>query len=214
MNLVHPAASSEPRLESTADQFSTEPAVEAHATAARLHASQCDVCHEAYSSQTDLDVHIVTAHSCPICHDGIYMDMRALEEHLEQHRSPYVCHLCDLAYAEEDQLLEHYRDSSIDIHPYCEKCHLGFEDDGTYTAVSVVLVCNCRAITHRVSQHVSETHLRIPCDVCEGEIFDPEELPCHYLKSRKHPTCEKCDIGFRDQYDYTDVSDKFRLFYP
>ncbi|KAF8553374.1 hypothetical protein OG21DRAFT_1260048 [Imleria badia] len=185
MNLAHPAS---PKLnpKSSASRFSTEPAVEAHAAPIYPRSFRCDVCHEACLSEMELDVHVVTVHSCPICHDGIYMDMRELEEHLEQHRSPYACHSCGLAYAEEDQLLEHYKDSSSDIHPHCEKCHLGFENNDTY------------------ADHNNEVHPRIACDVCEGEFFDREELAIHYSSSRKHPECEKCGIGFRDQFDYTD----------
>lgn len=159
-------------------------------------------------SQTELDVHVVTVHSCPICHDGIYVDMVALEEHLEQHRSPYACYSCGLAYAEEDQLFEHYKDSPSDIHPHCEKCHLGFKNNDMYTAVSVSFAWGYSEITNQDSQHAEEAHPRIACDVCEGEFFDREELAIHYSSSRKHPKCEKCGAGFRNQFDYTDVSDK------
>lgn len=132
MNLAHPT--SQPTSKPSSRRFSAELDVDEH-----RRVFQCDVCHEACLSQTELDVHIVTVHSCPICHDGIYMDMRTLEQHLEQHRSPYACHSCGLAYAEEDQLLEHYKDSPSDIHPHCERCQLGFEDSDTYTAVSSTL---------------------------------------------------------------------------
>ncbi|KAG9311706.1 hypothetical protein JVU11DRAFT_7944 [Chiua virens] len=184
--LVH-AASPDPSAspKPTSGRFSAEPGVE-HAAPKHHRVFECDVCHEACLSQTELDVHVVTVHSCPICHDGIYMDMRELEEHLEQHRSPYACHSCGLAYAEEDQLLEHYKGSSSEIHPHCETCHLGFRNDETYAA------------------HVAEVHPRIACDVCDGELFDQEALAIHYLTSRKHPKCEKCGVGFSDQFDYTD----------
>ncbi|KAF8121908.1 hypothetical protein EV363DRAFT_1275666 [Boletus edulis] len=165
---------------------STEPEVKCHVATIYPRGLQCDVCHEAYLSQTELDVHVVTVHSCPICHDGIYMDMRTLEEHLEQHRSPYACPPCGLAFAEEDQLLEHYNNPASDIHPHCEKCRLGFENNDMYTT------------------HVDEVHPRIACDACEGEFFDQDELAIHYSSSRKHPKCEKCGVGFRDRFDYTD----------
>lgn len=138
MDLIHPA-SPQPSPKPSSLRVSAEPGAEAHAAPKRRCTFLCDVCYEVCSSQTELDVHVVTVHSCPICHDGIYMDMRALEEHLEQHRSPYACHSCGLVYAEEDQLLEHYKDSSSDVHPYCEKCHLGFENNVTYTAVSITV---------------------------------------------------------------------------
>lgn len=67
---------------------------------------------------------------------------------------------------------------------------------------------------NRDAQHADEAHPRIACDVCEGEFFDQEDLAVHYLSSRKHPKCEKCGIGFRDQFDYTDVSDKIHHWFP
>lgn len=138
-NLVHPA-SPDPSSKPSARRLSMEFGAEAHVTTMYPRGFRCDVCHEACLSQMELDVHVVTVHSCPICHDGTYMDMRELEEHLEQHRSPYACNSCGLAYAEEDQLLEHYKDSPSDIHPHCEKCHLGFENNDMYTDVCVLLV--------------------------------------------------------------------------
>lgn len=135
MNSVHPPS---PPLspKPSSRRSSAELDVDAHTATEDRFVLHCGVCHEACSSQTELDVHVVTVHSCPICHDGIYMDMKALEEHLEQHRSPYACHSCGLAYAEEARLLEHYKDSPSDVHPHCEKCQLGFENNDTYTAVS------------------------------------------------------------------------------
>jgi len=186
----------------------------AHAATSQPRGFRCEVCHEVCLSKTELDVHVVTVHSCPICHDGIYIDVILLEEHLEQHRFPYACHSCGLAYAEEDQLLEHYKDSPSDIHPHCEKCHLGFENNDKYTVVGVSFVPCYSEITNRDSQHAEETHPRIACDVCEGEFFDREELAIHYLSSRKHPKCEKCGVGFRDRFDYTDVSDKACFWFP
>lgn len=209
MNSVH-AASPQPSPKPSSLRSSAEPGVEAQAVMKKRRAFECDICYEPCLSQTELDDHVVTVHSCPICHDGIYMDMRALGEHLEQHCSPYACYSCGLAYAEEDQLLEHYRDSQNDVHPYCEKCHFGFENDDAYTAVSITLDEGESESTNWGSQHVNETHPLVACHVCEDVFFDQERLALHYLSSPKHPKCEKCGIGFRDQFDYTDVSDQIR----
>ncbi|KAF8841977.1 hypothetical protein BDN67DRAFT_979880 [Paxillus ammoniavirescens] len=166
--------------------FSLQVALEAHVAAKHGPIFECEVCHHACSSQTDLDVHTVTVHSCPICHDGVYMDTKALEDHLEQHRAPYQCTSCSTAYTEEVQLLQHYKESPNDIHPLCEKCGIAFENSDLYTA------------------HVEEAHPRFVCDTCDGALFDRDELPAHYLSSRKHPKCEKCHIGFNDQFDFAD----------
>jgi hypothetical protein len=147
------------------------------------------------------------------------MDTKALEDHLEQHRAPYQCTSCGTAYTEEVQLLQHYKESPNEIHPLCEKCGIAFENSDVYTAVSA-----CSRLRFSIdiadqrawgSQHVEETHPRFACDTCDGALFDQDELPAHYLSSRKHPKCEKCHIGFNDQFDFADVSAKpFNHFLP
>lgn len=158
MDLVHPPSPRPSPKRSPRRPF-TEPGMESHATITYPRGFQCEVCHEACLSQTELEVHVVTVHSCPICHDGIYMDMRDLEEHLEQHRSPYACRLCGLSYAEEAELLEHYKDSPNDIHPHCERCCLGFENKDTYSAVSISFINDGSQLSVRFrSMSMKPTH--------------------------------------------------------
>ncbi|KIJ61398.1 hypothetical protein HYDPIDRAFT_31270 [Hydnomerulius pinastri MD-312] len=113
------------KCEHCPQQFPLQTVLEAHVAAKHFPIFECE---------TDLDVHIVTVHSCPICHDGIYMDMKALEDHLEEHRAPYRCVPCGTAYKEEGQLLQHYKEAPNDIHPVCAKCDIGFETSDSYTA--------------------------------------------------------------------------------
>ncbi|KAG8216482.1 hypothetical protein J3R82DRAFT_6593 [Butyriboletus roseoflavus] len=174
MNLLHLAASPQHSPNLGFLRVSAEPSADA----------RCDVCYEICSSQTELDVHVVTVHSCPICHDGIYMDMRELEEHLEQHRSPHACHSCGLAYTEEDQLLEHFKNSSSDVHPYCEKCQLGFENNDTYTA------------------HGASAHPECHCYLCQWHFDTPEILQNHIKHFFNHPKCHGCNIRFADADAY------------
>ncbi|KAF9226373.1 hypothetical protein BS17DRAFT_544648 [Gyrodon lividus] len=190
-NLAHPPSPkrSPPtffKCEHCPGLFSLQISLEAHVAAKHHPVFECEICHHACSSQTDLDVHTVTVHSCPICHDGVYMDTKSLEDHLEQHRAPYRCLSCEMAYTEETQLLQHYKESPNGVHPLCEKCGIGFENSDVYTV------------------HVEEAHPRVACDTCDGALFDQDELPAHYLSSRKHPKCGKCGIGFNDQFDFAD----------
>lgn len=74
-------------------------------------------------------------HSCHICHDGVYLDAKSLEEHLEDHRAPYRCEPCGTRYSEEELLLQHYKNALDDIHPGCVRCDIGFENDDAYKIV-------------------------------------------------------------------------------
>ncbi|KAI6131016.1 hypothetical protein EDD16DRAFT_1853016 [Pisolithus croceorrhizus] len=145
---------------------------------------ECHICRESYSAQSALADHISTAHSCPVCGEGVYVDAKALEEHQEEHRDPYHCVPCGTRYAEEGLLLQHYKESSNDVHPLCVRCDLGFENGDAYNI------------------HVVEVHRPTLCEACEGLVVDQIDLPLHYLSSRRHPTCETCQMGFKDMIDY------------
>ncbi|KAI6094685.1 hypothetical protein EDD16DRAFT_1880853, partial [Pisolithus croceorrhizus] len=147
---------------------------------------ECHICRESYSAQSAFTDHISMAHSCPICGEGVFLDAKSLDEHQEEHRDPYPCVLCGTRYAEEELLLQHYKESPNDVHPVCVRCDLGFESDDTYNI------------------HVVEVHRPTECEACEGLIVDEIELPHHYLSSRRHPTCETCQIGFKDRFDFAE----------
>ncbi|KAG0695676.1 hypothetical protein DFH29DRAFT_257523 [Suillus ampliporus] len=73
-----------------------------------------------------------SAHSCPVCHEGVFANADLLNEHLVDHATPYYCEVCQTRYAEEEGLRQHYQDSPDDIHPSCTRCGLGFQDAGDY----------------------------------------------------------------------------------
>ncbi|KAI6104331.1 hypothetical protein F5141DRAFT_182723 [Pisolithus sp. B1] len=165
--------------------FASHVALEAHL--AEVHPIfECHICRESYSAQSALADHISTAHSCPVCGEGVYVDAKALEEHQEEHRDPYHCVPCGTRYAEEGLLLQHYKESSNDVHPLCVRCDLGFENGDAYNI------------------HVVEVHRPTLCEACEGLVVDQIDLPLHYLSSRRHPTCETCQMGFKDMIDYAE----------
>jgi hypothetical protein len=35
--------------------------------------------------------------------------------------------------------------------------------------------------------------------------MDESDLDAHYLSSRNHPACEKCNVGFPSEQEYTEV---------
>ncbi|KAI6045258.1 hypothetical protein EDC04DRAFT_3137208 [Pisolithus marmoratus] len=165
--------------------FAAHVALEAHLAEAHP-IFECHICRESYSTQSTLTDHISVAHSCPVCSEGVYVDPKSLEEHLEEHHAPYRCALCGTRYTEEGLLFQHYKESPDDVHPVCMRCDLGFENDNAYNI------------------HVAEVHRPTPCEACEGLLIDEDDLPLHYLTSRKHPTCGTCQIGFKDTFSYSE----------
>ncbi|KAI6094681.1 hypothetical protein EDD16DRAFT_814726 [Pisolithus croceorrhizus] len=144
---------------------------------------ECHICRESYSAQSALTDHISTAHSCPVCGEGVFLDAKSLEEHQEEHRDPYRCMPCGTCYAEEGL---HYKESSNGVHPVCAQCDLAFGSDDTYNI------------------HMVEVHRPTPCETCKGLIVDETDLPHHYLSSRRHPTCGTCQMGFKDRFGFAE----------
>lgn len=166
--------------------FASQIALEAHFAEKHSPIFRCHICGESYSAQSALSSHIATDHSCHICHDGVYLDAKSLEEHLEDHRAPYRCEPCGTRYSEEGLLLQHYKNTSDDIHPGCVRCDMGFENDDAYEI------------------HISDVHRPTPCEPCGGLVLDERDLPAHYVSSRNHPVCTKCDVGFKDSFEFAD----------
>ncbi|OAX38469.1 hypothetical protein K503DRAFT_718150 [Rhizopogon vinicolor AM-OR11-026] len=151
---------------------------------AAIHPFTCGMCEFACPKEELLQEHITSAHSCPVCHEGVFANPDLLNEHLVDHATPYRCELCETRYAQEEDLHLHYRDSPDDIHPSCTRCDLSFQDAFDYY------------------NHTETVHPQVSCQLCDGALFDPGELPMHYLTSRNHPVCDICQIGFSDQADF------------
>ncbi|KAG2137403.1 uncharacterized protein EDB93DRAFT_764757 [Suillus bovinus] len=165
--------------------FKLQSALDDHTVA--KHSFTCGMCEFVCLEEEVLKEHIASAHSCPVCHEGIFANTDLLDEHLADHAAPYRCEVCQTRYAEEEGLRQHYRDSPDDIHPSCTRCNLGFQDAGEY------------------HNHTETMHPQVSCQLCDGALFDPEELPMHYLTSRNHPACDKCQVGFSDQAEFAMV---------
>ncbi|KAG2146285.1 hypothetical protein DEU56DRAFT_787301 [Suillus clintonianus] len=157
-------------------------ALDDHMTA--THVFTCGICEFACPEEELLQEHIASAHSCPVCHEGVFANPDLLNEHLADHATPYRCEVCQTRYAEEEGLRQHYRDSPNDIHPSCTRCDLDFQDADDY------------------HNHTETVHPQVSCQLCDGALFDPEELPIHYSTSRNHPVCDKCQVGFSDRGEF------------
>jgi hypothetical protein len=51
-------------------------------------------------------------------------------------------------------------------------------------------------------QHIANAHPKVRC--C-GMLMDESDLDGHYLNSRNHPACDKCNVGFPSEQEYTEV---------
>jgi len=51
-------------------------------------------------------------------------------------------------------------------------------------------------------QHIANAHPKVRC--C-GMLMDESDLDGHYLNSRNHPACDKCNVGFSSEQEYTEV---------
>ncbi|KAG0693801.1 hypothetical protein DFH29DRAFT_838909 [Suillus ampliporus] len=99
---------------------------------AATHPFTCGMCDFACPEEELIQEHFASAHSCPVCHEGVFANADLLNEHLVDHATPYYCEVCQTRYAEEEGLRQHYQDSPDDIHPSCTRCGLGFQDAGDY----------------------------------------------------------------------------------
>ncbi|KAH7915029.1 hypothetical protein BJ138DRAFT_998655 [Hygrophoropsis aurantiaca] len=164
--------------------FKNRAALNSHANAKHPQTINCSLCQEQCDSKISLDKHIANAHSCSKCPGGVFLTPKALEDHLAEHRNPYRCQACDTRYPDEEALDRHFHDSADDVHPTCSRCDKAFEDGTSYYS------------------HVETAHPQLSCGSCDGRVFDPQDLPEHYLSSKNHPICMICNLGYSDQIAY------------
>ena len=51
-------------------------------------------------------------------------------------------------------------------------------------------------------QHIANAHPKVRC--C-GTLLNESDLDMHYLTSRNHPVCDRCNVGFPSEQEYTEV---------
>jgi len=108
---------------------------------AAIHPFTCGMCNCTCPKEELLQEHITSAHSYPVCHEGIFATTALLIAHLVDHATPHRCEVCQTGYAHEEDLHMHYRDSPDDVHPSCTKCDIGFPDAPDYYNVMSSLSC-------------------------------------------------------------------------
>ena len=52
-------------------------------------------------------------------------------------------------------------------------------------------------------QHIANAHPKVRC--C-GTLLNESDLDMHYLTSRNHPVCSRCNVGFPTDQEYAEVS--------
>jgi len=58
-------------------------------------------------------------------------------------------------------------------------------------------------------QHLRVAHPKLPCGPCGGIVLYEDALPQHYSESSNHPSCLRCNKGFKDDSAYSEVSSPF-----
>ena len=51
-------------------------------------------------------------------------------------------------------------------------------------------------------QHIANDHPKVRC--C-GSLLNESDLDMHYLTSRNHPVCSRCNVGFPTEQEYAEV---------
>ena len=51
-------------------------------------------------------------------------------------------------------------------------------------------------------QHIANAHPKVRC--C-GTLLNESDLDMHYLTSRNHPVCSRCNVGFPTEQEYAEV---------
>ncbi|KAG1741491.1 uncharacterized protein EDB91DRAFT_1346820 [Suillus paluster] len=182
------------------------------------HLFTCGMCQFACPEEELLQEHIASAHSCPVCHEGVFADAVLLNEHLVHHATPYLL------------------DSPDDIHPSCTRCDLGFQDAGDYynhtetvhPQVSCQLcdgalfdpgelpihyltsrnhpVCDICQVGFgdqaEFATHGATEHPEVYCHLCQWQFECSESLQNHIRHFVAHPRCMDCDLRFADADAY------------
>jgi hypothetical protein len=58
-------------------------------------------------------------------------------------------------------------------------------------------------------QHITNAHPKVRC--C-GTLLNESDLDMHYLTSRNHPVCDRCNVGFPSEQEYGEVGGQCQWF--
>ncbi|TCD65749.1 hypothetical protein EIP91_002233 [Steccherinum ochraceum] len=129
--------------------------------------------------------------TCCGCGDGFETDV-TYENHFQLVHKSLWCDVCRLPFANQAALEQHYLFAPE--HPSCTKCSKGFKQQAGLIAHNT-LVHQHAPPQPSTSAVVSE---RYRCELCKREFRLALSLAAHYHDSPAHPTCQLCNIGFKD----------------
>ncbi|KIJ63216.1 hypothetical protein HYDPIDRAFT_113827 [Hydnomerulius pinastri MD-312] len=146
----------------------------------------CLSCSLVFDTDGDLQGHVCTScrtifrPHCSFCYTQ-FDDETSLEQHMDNSRVAFSCHVCQTPCCSDDMLQEH-----VLTHPTCLRCESSFIDD--------LDLC----------KHVELAHPVVVCWDCEGAVVDQGSLELHYADSPEHPSCSFCEVGMRNSEDMAD----------
>ncbi|KZV76856.1 hypothetical protein PENSPDRAFT_345836 [Peniophora sp. CONT] len=92
----------------------------------------------------------------------------------------FACTLCNIPFARQDDLTEHYRKSLV--HPVCNRCGIGARDAGT------------------LADHVRLVHQTSTCAFCPGLRMFEDAVNAHRVE-KGHAMCSSCNHDFSTRED-------------
>lgn len=150
--------------------------------------------------------------NCVVC-DKSFMYFHALNQHINEHYSNFVCETCGLGFVDQSRLLSHKSKHQIGSFP-CEVCGKTFKNE-LYKDLHVDRVhkklgkvycpkCDVRLMSyHQKLKHLVEVHgespLQLNCNYCEKVFESRRYLTLHlrkyHIKDYRYE-CEYCGHKF------------------
>jgi exonuclease III len=127
------------------------------------------------------------SYRCTFC-DKVFKLQSGLDDHTAAKHS-CTCGMCDFICPAEEILQEHITSAHS-----CPVCH-----EGVFANVDLL------------NEHLEDHTAPYRCEVCQTRYAEEEGLRQHYKDSPDdtHPSCTRCDLGFRDAGEYHNVLSPF-----
>ncbi|KAF8631487.1 hypothetical protein AX15_002374 [Amanita polypyramis BW_CC] len=137
-----------------------------------------------FVNEDALKQHLKSSSAHPFCTpcNRHFINEKAYEAHMAARHPPtFDCTKCNRTYRSQSSLEDHYRGSPA--HPNCSRCGKGFKNK------------------RLMEEHFMMQHAVVSCS-CGLTTLYLDELDAHYLASDMHPSCQTCNLGFKDGESY------------
>ncbi|KAF8886134.1 hypothetical protein BD779DRAFT_1531105 [Infundibulicybe gibba] len=162
---------------------------DSHMAARHPPTFDCNSCNRSFHAQFALEDHYRGSPAHPNCSkcDRGFKNAHDCEEHHRTAHPRTSCLACGGVTMYEDFVDTHYLESPN--HPSCTRCdpNVGFKDDQAYSEV-----------TH----HFNSPELH--CGLCTRHFESADAVLVHYSDSPRHPKCNTCNSGFKDEQEHLD----------